>query len=86
MKPSVNLAFYRKKDWSRFLESIDDRESMHETWEEWHDAYYKAKKSLISQGFIVHDCNVNIDDLVDYCRKRGIKNDGKARSQFVAKR
>jgi hypothetical protein len=86
MKPSVNLAFYRKKDWSRFLESIDDRESMHETWEEWHDAYFTAKKLLLSQGFIVHDFNVNIDDLVDYCRRREIKNDGKARSQFVAKR
>jgi hypothetical protein len=33
-----------------------------------------------------HNFNVNIDDLTKYCQERGIKNDGKARSQFVAKR
>ena len=86
MNQIVKLAFYRKKDWKRFLDSIDDRSSMHETWEEWHNAYFKTKKDLISQGFIVHDFNINIDDLTKYCQERGIKNDGKARSQFVAKR
>ena len=86
MNQIVKLAFYRKKDWKRFLDSIDDRSSMHETWEEWHNPYFKTKKDLISQGFVVHDFNVNIDDLTKYCVERGIKNDGKARSQFVAKR
>jgi len=84
MKPSINLAYYKEKDWKRFLESIDDKESMHDTWEDWHNAFLKTKVELISQGFIVNDFVVEIDELEDYCKKRGIKNNGKARSQFVA--
>jgi hypothetical protein len=84
MIPSINLAYYKESDWKRFLESIDDKESMHDTWKDWHNAFLKTKKGFISQGFIVNDIVVEIDKLQDYCIMRGIKNDGKARSQFVA--
>jgi hypothetical protein len=84
MKPSINLAYYKEKDWKRFLESIYDRESMHDAWEDWHNAFLKIKVDLVSQGFIVKDFVVEIDELQDYCKKRGIKNDGKAHSQFVS--
>ncbi|MGV8136824.1 MAG: hypothetical protein AB2L20_16565 [Mangrovibacterium sp.] len=79
----IKLAYYRKKDWKRFIDSIDDKESIHDTWKEWHKSYLKAKKDLIKEGFAVQDIEVDIDELTEYCRLRRIKNDGKARSQFV---
>jgi len=79
----VKIAYYKKEDWQRLLEIIDDRESMHETWSEWYKAYSKAKTGLISQGFIVVDIEVDLDELANYCHLRRIINDGKARSQFV---
>lgn len=79
----VKLAYYRKKDWNRFIKIIDDRESMHDTWDEWHKAFLKAKEELVSQGFEVADVKINLNKLKNYCESRGIKNDGKARSQFV---
>jgi len=27
----VKLAYYRKEDWNRFIDMIDDKESMHDT-------------------------------------------------------
>ena len=81
---NINLAYYNKKDWKRFVESIDDRNSMHNTWKEWHEAFLKTKKRLILEGFTVIDFVVDIDELINYCKIRGIKNDGKARSQFVS--
>ena len=65
---SINFAYYKEIDWERFLESIDDRESMHKTWNDWHEACLKSKKELILQGFIVNDFVVDIDELQDYCR------------------
>ena len=53
MIPTINLAYYKEKDWKRFLELIDDRDSIHDTWKEWHKEYLKTKNELISQGFIV---------------------------------
>ena len=55
MTPEVNLAYYREEDWERFLVSIDDRDSMHDTWKEWHSAYLNAKINLVLEGFTVND-------------------------------
>ena len=82
---NVNLAYYQKKDWELFLELIDDKEKMHDTWKEWHQAYLKTKQDLLSQGFIVNDFPVDLYELKMYCTFRGLKVDGKARAQFVSR-
>jgi hypothetical protein len=30
----INLAYYEKRDWKRFIKSIDDRERIDDTWKE----------------------------------------------------
>ena len=80
---ALKMAYYRKEDWELFLKTIDDRERMHETWEEWHDAYQKLKKKLSDEGFEVIDVIIDIEELSVYCKIQGIKNDGNARSKFV---
>ena len=79
----VKLAYYRKKDWKRFLKIISDRESMHDTWYDWHKDFEKVKRDLTNQGFKVDVISVDLDELTEYCKRKGIKIDGKARSQFV---
>ena len=56
---------------------------MHDTWKEWHTAYMETKIGLALQGFKVNDWIVDIGGLQAYCKSKGIKNDGAARSQFV---
>ena len=80
---AIKLAYYRKKDWKRFIKIISDRESMYDTWFEWYRGYKKTKQDLINQGFKVIDIVIDLNELTEYCRQRGINNDGKARSQFV---
>lgn len=80
----VNLAFYRKKDWKKFLTMIDDRDSMFDTWKEWHKSYLKTKKELSVYGLKVNDVEVDIAKLDKYCQENGLKNNGKTRSQFVS--
>jgi len=82
----VKLAYYRKKDWNRFIRVIDDRESMHDTWHDWYKDFQKTKRDLKNHGFKVEDIVVDLDELIEYCKLRGIKNDGTARSQFVQTR
>ena len=50
---TVNLAFYQKKDWEYFLSIVDDRNSLHDTWDDWFKSYINAKMNLIAQGFYV---------------------------------
>jgi hypothetical protein len=81
---NINLAYYRKKDWDRLLNTADDRDTMHDTWEEWHKLFLKTKNDLASKGYAVSNIVIDIDELNRYCKERGLKNDGEARSQFAA--
>ncbi|MDO1449116.1 hypothetical protein Q0590_26080 [Rhodocytophaga aerolata] len=83
MIKGVNLAYYEKKDWARFLEMIDDKGAMHEKWEDWYKEYQKVKKRLKEEGFAVREVKIDIDELYRYCQTRKIALDGKARSQFA---
>jgi len=80
---AVKIAYYRKEDWKKLLEIIDDKKSMHESWNQWFKAFTKAKKDLMSKGFTVVDIEIDLDELNNYCILNRIKNNGKARSQFV---
>ena len=79
----VNLAYYREKDWKRFIALADDKENLHDKWKDWHKSFLKLKKDMISQGFEVMDIVIDLDELEIFCKIRGIKNNAKARSQFV---
>ena len=79
----VNIAYYEKKDYDRFLSIIDDRENAHDTWEEWFLGFLKAKEGLASQGIYAKDVTVDLDELIKYCADRKIKINGAARSEFV---
>lgn len=79
----INLAYYRRKDWKRFIRMIDDRESMHDSWHAWYKDIEKTKQDLLALGFEVVEVEVDLDELKEYCEQQGIKNDGTARSQFV---
>ena len=79
----IRLAYYRKRDWKRFLKIIDDRESMHDTWAEWHKDFLKVKNELTAKELEIVVVEIDLDELTNYCKLRKIKNDGKARSQFV---
>lgn len=76
----VNLAYYREKDWKRFIGLADDKENLHDNWKDWHKSFLKLKKDLISQGFEVAEIVIDLDELVIFCKIRGIKNNGKALS------
>ena len=84
MIPEVKLAYYNKSDWNKLMSSIMDKDTMHDTWEEWNEASNQTKSTLESQGFIVHVMTIDIDALNKYCKENQIMNNGKTRSQYVS--
>ena len=79
----LKFAYYQKKDWRRFRKIVNDKHKLHDSWEDWHTDFKKAKKQLASLGFEVEKVVVNLDDLIAYCKEKGKRIDGKARSAFV---
>jgi len=80
---AIKLGYYRKQDWEKFISLIDDKESMHSTWYEWHEAYNKSKKELEKQGFTVIKTVVDLEKLIEFCSERKLKNIGASRAQFI---
>jgi hypothetical protein len=80
---AIKLGYYRKEDWETFIGIIDDKESMHSSWYEWHEAYNNSKKDLEKQGFTVIKSIVDLDKLIEYCSEKKLKNIGSVRSQFI---
>ena len=80
---AIKLGYYRKEDWEKFISLIDDKESMHSSWYEWHEAYNKSKRDLEKQGFTVIKTVVDLDKLIKFCSERKLKNIGSVRSQFI---
>ncbi|MEI8087329.1 MAG: hypothetical protein WCG93_14060 [Paludibacter sp.] len=83
---TLNLAYYEKKDWAYFLSVADDRETLEDEWEDWLKNFLKFKIRLVADGYVVKDITVNIRELMEYCAKNNLKNDGKTRAQFVAQK
>jgi len=82
----VGIAYYEKKDWDFFLSVIDDRDSVEDSWEEWSNGFMKTKMDLISRGLQVSEVKVNMNELINFCLDRKIKNNGAVRSQFVSEK
>lgn len=85
MELIVNLASYRKEDWKKLINSADDKETMHDTWDEWRKAFMEMKLRLEKQGLIVNEVIIDIEELIEYCRMNGLKNTGKTRSEYVSR-
>ena len=81
---NVNMAFYRKEDWMRFTRLAIDKESLHDNWEEWHEAFLKTKLHMVKQGFFVNEIVIDLDKLLKYCTSNKLPNNSKTRSEFVA--
>lgn len=79
----VKLAFYREEDWNRFLQIIDDREKVHDTWEEWLKSAEELRRTLKAEGFDPVYVVIDLDELMIWCRKQGRKNDGAARAVYT---
>ena len=62
----IKMAYYRKADWPRLLSIISDKESMHETWKEWHKAYEKLKDYI---KFIHRENEQNSERIIKVIKK-----------------
>lgn len=74
---------YRKEDWKRFVESIDDKDWVDYPWSEWNSVHKNGIKELTRSGYKCIEVLIDIDELSAYCKKKKLKNDRWARLRFV---
>ena len=79
----MGMAWYRPEQWGRLLEVSVDREQLEATHAEWKKHAEKELKRLRRDRFVVWRVDVDIDELLAFCKEQGMEVDGKARAAFA---
>ena len=80
------IAWYREQQWSRLLEVAADSAELERTYDEWHAVAKQAALDCARAGVWTRKVEVDVDELVAWCRLQGRPVDAKARSVFVAEK
>ena len=88
MKPSgqlkLGIAWFRPEQWSRLLEISEDREDLEETFTEWESLAEEKLRDLRAQGLDAEKITIDVEELLVWCKSRGLSVNASARSQYVA--
>jgi hypothetical protein len=75
------VAWYDPEQYLRLLELADDREQLHDTYEEWLEGF---ERLLARMGPAAQKVAVDVDELAAWCRHEGLPLDGAARARYVS--
>jgi hypothetical protein len=88
MKPSgqlkLGIAWFRPAQWSRLLEISEDREDLEETFAEWESLAEEKLRDLRAQDLDAEKVTIDVEELLVWCKSRGLSVNATARSQYVA--
>src|SRR3972149_4328870 len=84
MDKLIGIGFYRKDQWPLLLETADDIDMMEKEYEKWLKGITRLISNIREEGIEPVTVNIDVSELLAYCRENNLKNIGETRSQFVA--
>jgi hypothetical protein len=82
----AGLAWYRPEQWHRLLEVSEDSDNMESEFEEWRKSAEKAIVNFTAAGVQVRKVDIDVEELVEWCRDNGLPVNIKARSHYAAEK
>ena len=83
---TMGVAWYRRDQWERLHEVAADPDTLERTYDEWLALAQKAMIDLLGQGTRAHRVEVDVEELVQWCRDNERKLDGDARAAYAVAR
>ncbi|MFP4255990.1 MAG: hypothetical protein ACLFQ9_03935 [Desulfobacterales bacterium] len=79
----VALAWYSREQWELLRQVAPDFDSMEQTYELWKDKTGNAYRILQQSGYRVETVDVDVTELLRWCKTHGRSVDGEARSDYI---
>lgn len=79
---AAGIPWFRREDYDRILDIMEDRDILPATWAEWRKQAAKAESYFRSLGVETVRAILDPGEFPAWCRARGLKVDGKARIAF----
>jgi hypothetical protein len=83
-RPIIGVIWCDREQWERLKATADDRDQLDDTFEEWQATVGAAMQSFEAQGMAVRKVDLDVDELLAWCRSRGRRNDGPARAEYAS--
>jgi len=82
----IPLAWYTPENWELLRHSAADARSLETTWEEWREHADDTIRILTTSGYRVRTVDVNVSELITWCKRQNRPLDSEARADFVAEK
>ena len=79
-----SFAWFQPEEWQCLKETVDDPNTLDDTYQEWRHNAENAISELRANGEQVKKISIKISKLVSWCESKGIKPDSKARTEYAA--
>ena len=82
-KPVAGVGWYSASQWRQLREAAADPERLEKTYQEWLVVAEQACQKMEASGITIAKVPVDVQKLINWCRKENLPIDGKARAQYV---
>ena len=79
-----SFAWFQPEEWQKLKETVEDPETLDDTYQEWRHNAEAVITELRNDGHQVKKISIKISKLLDWCESKGLKPNGKARSEYAA--
>jgi hypothetical protein len=77
------IAWYRPDQWDRLREISSDRDKLDKTYNAWLKSAEEMLMRFHTEGFEAVRYEVDVEELLNYCKERKLQVNGSSRSQYV---
>ncbi len=80
------IAWYRREQWSNLKQVSADAAELEDSYDEWVQNAEDAIQKFVAEGMSIRKVDVDVNELVLWCKKMCISIDGAARSQYASEK
>jgi hypothetical protein len=80
----IGIGFYRREQWTLLLETAADAHILEKTYDEWLELLDSSIEKIRSYGVEPELVDVDVNELLDFCKRQGLQNNAMARSGYIA--
>lgn len=77
-------AWYREDQWDLLLNAAVDKEALGETYQDWEVNFNQLLRKLRDSGHKVSSIEVDVKELIEWCKQKNLPLNGAARAQYAA--
>ena len=80
------VASFTREEWLKLREVADDREALHDSYEDWQKDVLTLRRRALNNGTSSIEISMTAAEIQGWCRENHLRLDGSARSRYAAEK